>query len=142
MAGAVGAAIVYFALNRKKEDADKEGAFLLIQQQMSELARALDTKLSESRRDMQETVRTQFSESQKLIKDINEQMSKKAGEAKENAPASGTPAPAPGAPAAQPVTPTPAPAPASSTPAPDAPAPGSGPAPTPTTPPAIPAPGK
>lgn len=71
-----GGTVVYFLLNKKRGGAEKDSPFLLIQQQMSELARALDTKLTESRRDMQDAVRTQFSESQKLLKDINEQMSK------------------------------------------------------------------
>ena len=72
-----GGAITFFLLNKKSSPSDSGGqSFLLIQQQMSELARALDSKLTESRRDMQDAVRTQFSESQKLLKDINEQMSK------------------------------------------------------------------
>lgn len=71
----LGLIIVYFFSNRKKEEKQEE-PFLLIQQQMSELARVLDSKLTESRRDMQDAVRIQFSESQKLLKDINEQMSK------------------------------------------------------------------
>lgn len=75
--GIVGGGVaVYFFLNKKKGDVSKDSSFLLLQQQMSELARALDSKLTESRRDMQDTVRTQFSDSQKLIKDINEQMNK------------------------------------------------------------------
>jgi len=66
--------VAYFVLNKKPKE--KDDSFLLLQQQMSELARALDSKMTESRRDMQDTVRTQFTESQKLLKDINEQMSK------------------------------------------------------------------
>ena len=73
--GVIGGAIVaYLVLNKKPKEKDQ--SFLLLQQQMSELARVLDSKMTESRRDMQDTVRTQFTESQKLLKDINEQMSK------------------------------------------------------------------
>lgn len=71
-----GAVVAYFILNTKKEEKKDDQSFLLLQQQMAELARALDSKLTESRRDMQDAVRTQFSESQKVLKDINEQMSK------------------------------------------------------------------
>jgi len=77
IAAIVGGIIAYFAFIKKSANSKNEGSsFLLLQQQMSELAKQLDSKLTESRRDMQDAVRTQFSESQKLIKDINEQMSK------------------------------------------------------------------
>ncbi len=72
---AVGGVIVYLFLNKGKSSTGDQ-SFSLLQQQMSELARALDSKLTESRRDMQDAVRAQFSDSQKLIKDINEQMNK------------------------------------------------------------------
>jgi DNA recombination protein RmuC len=72
----VGGIIIYIFLNKKGTSTDVDQSFLLLQQQMSELARVLDSKLTESRRDMQDAVRIQFSDSQKLIKDINEQMNK------------------------------------------------------------------
>ena len=67
---AVGGVIVYLFLNKQKSSTGDQ-SFSLLQQQMSELARALDSKLTESRRDMQDAVRAQFSDSQKLIKLIN-----------------------------------------------------------------------
>jgi len=77
LAGVVIATIFFIRKNKKPEDTkEKDSSFLMLQQQMSELARALDSKLTESRRDMQDAVSTQFRESQKLLKDINEQMSK------------------------------------------------------------------
>src|SRR5690348_15708888 len=78
----IGGIFAYFVFARKLESKKSETkneadpSFLLLQQQMSELARALDSKLTESRRDMQDAVRVQFTESQKLLKDINEQMSR------------------------------------------------------------------
>lgn len=72
----IGGFVAYLVLNKKKDEKKDDSSLLLLQQQMSELARALDSKLTESRRDMQDAVRAQFSDSQKLIKDINEQMSK------------------------------------------------------------------
>ena len=76
---AAGIAVAYFFARKnatpEKNDNDSQ-SLLLLQQSMAELSRALDSKLTESRRDMQDAVRTQFSESQKLLKDINEQMNK------------------------------------------------------------------
>lgn len=71
-----GGVVVYLLKNKKTKLEEKDSSFLLLQQQMSDLVRQLDTKLTESRRDMQDAARIQFSESQKLIKDINEQMSR------------------------------------------------------------------
>ncbi len=65
-----------FRLNKKTSAGGNDQSFSLLQQQMSDLAKVLDSKLTESRRDMQDAVRNQFSDSQKLIKDINEQVSK------------------------------------------------------------------
>ncbi len=80
LVGFVFGAVVFILRKQKskneKEDSAKDQSFLLLQQQMSELARTLDSKLTESRRDMQDVVSVQFRESQKLLKDINEQMSK------------------------------------------------------------------
>lgn len=70
----VGGAVAYFVFGRKREE--KDLTFLSLQQQLADLAKQLDMKLTDSRRDMQDAVKTQFSESQKLLRDINEQMSK------------------------------------------------------------------
>ncbi len=73
----VGAVVVLvFFLRKKQTPVENDQSFLLLQQQLAELSRVLDSKLTESRRDMQDAARVQFSESQKLIKDINEQVSK------------------------------------------------------------------
>src|SRR3989338_9687171 len=67
--------IVRTYLRANKEDAGKnDQSFILLQNQMGELARTLDQKLGESSRSMHDAVRTQFSESQKLIRDITEQI--------------------------------------------------------------------
>ncbi len=72
----LGSVIAYLLLNKKNETPKNDQSFLLLQQQLAELTRALDSKLTESRRDMQDAVKTQFSDSQKLIREINEQMNK------------------------------------------------------------------
>ncbi len=73
-----GAFAVWFFLKLQRpavSTQDSQG-MMLLQQQMGELTKQLDSKLSESRRDMTDAVRTQFSESQKLLREINEQMNK------------------------------------------------------------------
>lgn len=73
----VGLIAAWFIFGRKKEVARDDGqGMMLLQQQMSELTKQLDSKLNESRRDMTDAVRTQFSESQKLLREINEQMNR------------------------------------------------------------------
>ena len=58
---------------------DTQG-LVMMQQQLAELTKQLDSKLNESRRDMEGAVRTQFSESQKLMREIREDMSKSLGD--------------------------------------------------------------
>jgi DNA recombination protein RmuC len=73
----LGAVVVWFFLGRKKEVGREDSqAMMMLQQQMAELTKQLDGKLNESRRDVSEALRTQFSESQKLLREINEQMSR------------------------------------------------------------------
>lgn len=57
-------------------EADR-AALGVLQQQLGELTRQIDARLSESRRDVSEAVHRQFSESQKLLSDINTQMSER-----------------------------------------------------------------
>jgi len=59
-------------VTQKKND---DQSLLMIQNQIEHINKTLDEKLSESRQEMQTAVRTQFSESQKLIKDITAQVS-------------------------------------------------------------------
>jgi len=56
------------------ENGTDEKSFLLLQNQMNELNKTLDFKMGESAKLMSESVKTQFGESQKLIKDITGQM--------------------------------------------------------------------
>ncbi|AKM84243.1 TPA: DNA recombination protein RmuC [Candidatus Campbellbacteria bacterium] len=57
--------------NEKKDD----NSFLLIQNQLNELTRTLDSRIGESSKMMNDSVKTQFSESQKLIKEITQELS-------------------------------------------------------------------
>jgi DNA recombination protein RmuC len=72
------AGLIWVVLSRK-QGGDTQG-LVLMQQQMAELTRQMDAKLSESRKDMSEAVRTQFSESQKLMREIKEDMSRSLGD--------------------------------------------------------------
>lgn len=69
----------------KPEEKKDDQSMLMLQSQINDIAKMLDTKLSHSREEMQTTfarsrdemqtaVRTQFTESQKLVKDITEQI--------------------------------------------------------------------
>ena len=71
----VGIALFYFLGKRGGQDegADKQGqAFLMLQTQINELARAVDQKMGESTKIMQH----QFGESSKLVRDVTERLTK------------------------------------------------------------------
>lgn len=74
----VGAGIVWFVVGRKREEAEgvQNKETMLLLQQLNEMNKLLDTRLSESRKEMTDAVRVQFSESQRLLREINEQMNK------------------------------------------------------------------
>lgn len=58
----------------KSKKSEENGGLVLLQNQLDNLTRALESKLGESNKEMREAVKTQFSESQRLIKDITEQI--------------------------------------------------------------------
>jgi len=60
--------------SQKSSNGHDDKSMLLLQNQMNELNKTLDLKMGESAKLMSESVKTQFSESQKLIKDITGQM--------------------------------------------------------------------
>jgi DNA recombination protein RmuC len=64
---------LYFFLRPKGEKKDDTG-LVLLQQQMQELARTLDTRVAESSKAMQESSHRQFSESNRLIKEITQEV--------------------------------------------------------------------
>ncbi len=67
-------ALAIFLLLRKKEDPGKkdEGSFLLLQQQVSQIAQAVDSKLSESNKNAQE----QFRHSADIIRNVTEKLTR------------------------------------------------------------------
>lgn len=58
----------------KREEHEGQQGLLLLQNQIENLTKTIDSKLGESNKEMQTAVRAQFGESQKLIKDITEQI--------------------------------------------------------------------
>ncbi len=71
--GAVGF-LLFRATQRGREDKKPDQTFLLLQNQIENIARTIDAKLGESNKEMHEAVRHQFGESQKLIKGITEEI--------------------------------------------------------------------
>lgn len=63
-----------FAWLRRSMPSKEGGGMVLLQQQMQELARTLDARVSESSRAMQENAHRQFSESSRLIKEITTEL--------------------------------------------------------------------
>lgn len=72
---AINGVIIWLAIRKKggKEDSESN---VLIQNQLQELTRVMDSKFGESAKQMSESVRHQFNQSQKLIQEVNEQMIK------------------------------------------------------------------
>jgi len=65
---------VYNAFFKKEKEATEDKSMLLMQQQMQELTRTMDTRLNETSKSMQEGSRQQFKESKDLIQEINKEM--------------------------------------------------------------------
>ncbi|MEI8339450.1 MAG: DNA recombination protein RmuC [bacterium] len=70
-------ALIWFLLGRRKEEkpVDNTG-FNLILQQLNDLSRTMDVKMGQSTKEMNESVRHQFSESAKLIQDVTRGLTK------------------------------------------------------------------
>ncbi len=62
--------------SQTKKPAEDSNAMQMLLQQMNTLRESMEDKITGSNRDMSRAVKTQFSESQKLIQTINEQVSK------------------------------------------------------------------
>jgi len=71
---AVGLLLAILALLRKKENKNDDTALNLLLNQMNELSRTVDSKLGESSKIVHDSLHKQFGESQKLIKDITEEL--------------------------------------------------------------------
>lgn len=72
---AINGGVIWFVM-RKRGGKDDVESSMLIQNQLQELTRVMDAKFGESTKQMSESVRHQFNQSQKLVRDVNEQMIK------------------------------------------------------------------
>lgn len=63
-----------FLVRRSKPEQKDEGSLNLLLQQMNDLSKTVDQKMGESSRQMNEAVRTQFGDSQKLIREITKEI--------------------------------------------------------------------
>lgn len=72
-----GVGVWFFWYRKSHLEVPKEDqSFVLLQNQINNLMRAMDEKLNTSSRDMQDVVRHQFGQSQKLITDITEKVAR------------------------------------------------------------------
>ncbi|MDP3901867.1 MAG: DNA recombination protein RmuC [bacterium] len=73
----VGFAVLFsFIKKQSSQKPTEDKSLLLLQNQLNEIARTLDSKMGESSRQTQEAVRHQFSESAKIIRDVTERLTK------------------------------------------------------------------
>ena len=73
----VGLVIGAFLLRKKQDDSPKDDTSLqLLLQQINELSRTVDAKLGESQKQVNDSIRYQSNESQKIIRDITERLTR------------------------------------------------------------------
>ncbi|MFA6270373.1 MAG: DNA recombination protein RmuC [Candidatus Paceibacterota bacterium] len=74
---AVGLLVAVFALlKRKPDEKSNDGAMKLLLEQMNELSRTMDRKMGETTKQVNESMKDQFRESSKLIRDVTEGLTK------------------------------------------------------------------
>lgn len=71
----VNGGFIWLVLRKKKDNKNDQG-ILLLQQQLQELNKTIDTKIGESTRQMHETVRTQLGESAKIVREVTAGLTK------------------------------------------------------------------
>ena len=74
--GAILGGFIFYILKIKKDKSPESQALLLIQNQINEITRTLDKKLSESTQAMQHQIQAQFGQSTRIIKDVTERLTK------------------------------------------------------------------
>jgi DNA recombination protein RmuC len=73
----VGGILAYFLFGKKKETGEKNDIGLnLILQQLNELSRTMDSKIGESHKQMNESLKFHSSESNKIIRDVTEKLTR------------------------------------------------------------------
>jgi len=72
----MGGVIVYFILNRKKDGNKDDIGLNLILTQINELSRTVDNKIGESHKQVNESLKFHSSESNKIIRDVTERLTR------------------------------------------------------------------
>ncbi|HNW71707.1 MAG TPA: DNA recombination protein RmuC [Candidatus Paceibacterota bacterium] len=73
----IGGVVVYFLFGKKKnKDATSDTGLQLILQQINELSRTVDSKIGESHKQMTESLRFHSTESNKIIQDVTEKLTR------------------------------------------------------------------
>lgn len=70
-----GALLWYFLVYKKKGEEKGEG-LIMLQQQLQDLTKTVDSKISESSKQMHESLKTQMKESNRIIKEVTEGLTK------------------------------------------------------------------
>jgi DNA recombination protein RmuC len=76
LAGVVGALVAYFAFGKKSEEKKEDVGLNLILTQINELSRTVDNKLGQSQREVNESLKFHSSESNKIIRDVTERLTR------------------------------------------------------------------
>ncbi len=76
IAGIVGAVLAYLILNNKKETKTDDIGLNLILTQINELSRTVDNKIGQSQKDVNESLKFHSSESNKIIRDVTERLTR------------------------------------------------------------------
>src|SRR3990167_6383408 len=71
-----GGIFVYLVLNRKKEEKKDDIGLQLILTQLNELSRTVDNKIGESHKQVNESLKSHSSESNKIIRDVTERLTR------------------------------------------------------------------
>lgn len=71
-----GGIVVYFIWGRKKEEKNTDTGLNLILQQINELSRTVDNKIGESQKQVNESLKFHSSESNKIIRDVTERLTR------------------------------------------------------------------
>jgi len=72
----IGGIFAYFIFGRKKEEAKSDTGLNLILTQINELSRTVDSKLGESHKQVRESLQFHSSESNKIIRDVTERLTR------------------------------------------------------------------
>ena len=72
----VGGAVAYSILNKKKEEKKDDIGLNLILTQINELSRTVDSKIGESHKQVNESLKFHSSESNKIIRDVTERLTR------------------------------------------------------------------